>query len=138
MSDVVYIAVRDFEQAENSMFQRHQNKIFRTFDVRSQGAKEIAYQALDHLSHCDVIYVSFDVDSLDPIVSKGTGTTSEYGLYFREAKEILNTLVAYDKTYCLEISEINPILDTKNSMGEIGYELLKSCCRVLDLKKVRH
>jgi arginase len=90
------------------------------------------------LEHCDLIYVSFDVDALDPLVSNGTGTPVENGLYFYEAKELLNTLVVYDKTICLEISEICPILDNKNSMGTIALNLLKSVCRVIDLKKIEY
>jgi len=82
-----------------------------------------------------MLYVSFDVDSMDPSVSTGTGTPVENGLFSIEVKEILKTLTSFNKTLCLEFSEINPTLDTKNSMGEVVFDILKAVCRVVDIRK---
>jgi arginase len=134
MADVVYIAVRDYEQAENSLIKKYNSTVFNTFDVHRIGPKEVALQAIEHLKHCDIIYVSFDVDAMDPCVSTGTGTPFENGLYAYETKELLKTLLSFEKAKCFEITEINPTLDNKNSMGHIAFEILKSACRVIDLR----
>ena len=47
----------------------------------------MAGKALEMLDHCDMIYVSFDVDSLDSRISTGTGTPVPNGLTVEEAKE---------------------------------------------------
>ena len=133
MSDVVYVAIRDYEQAEDYLIKKYNNKVYTTFDVRQIGSVEIAHKILQDLQHCDIIYVSFDVDSMDTSVSVGTGTPVENGLFKYEAKELLKTLVASEKTKCLEISEINPLLDTENKMAETVFSFIKSICRVIDL-----
>jgi len=133
MSDVVYVAIRDNEQAEVGIIKKYNNKIYKTFDVRQIGAVETAHKIIKDLEHCDIIYISFDVDSMDPSVSIGTGTPFENGLLEYEAKELLKTLVVHDKVKCLEISEINPLLDKKNKMAKVVFGILKSICRVVDI-----
>lgn len=134
MSDVVYIAIRDYEQAEKSIIAKYNNKVYRTYDVRQKGAATVANEVIEYLSYCDVIYISFDVDSMDPTVSVGTGTPVEGGLYSYEANELLTTLVQSEKVKCLEISEINPILDSNNKMAKVAFNILKNICKVIDLR----
>jgi len=75
---------------------------------------------LSHLDACDLIYVSFDVDSLDPSVSVGTGTTAPDGLSFVEAEGVFKAFFNHPKLVAFEITEINPSLDQDgNSMAKI-------------------
>ena len=134
MADVVYVGLRDYENAENNIISKYCSKVFRTNDVRHKGAKESAHAIVKHLENCDIIYVSFDVDSMDPSVSLGTGTPFENGLYAYEANELIKTLVASEKVKCLEISEVNPTLDTNNKMATVAFNILKTVCRVVDLR----
>jgi len=133
-ADVVYVGLRDYEQAERYIINKYDCKIFKSFDVHNLGGTEVACQIGNHLEHCDVICISLDVDSLDPSVSTGTGTPFENGLYGYEVKELIKTLISFEKTKCLEISEINPILDTNNKMGKVAFDILKTACRSVDLK----
>ena len=75
-------------------------------------------ETLAHLSTCDKVHVSFDVDSLDPSISVGTGTPVPDGLFLDEARELLTGFCSDPKTVTLDVVEINPALDTKNSMAE--------------------
>jgi len=134
MANVVYVGLRDYECAEEAIIAKYCTKVFRTNDVRHKGAKETAHAIIKHLEHCDVIYVSFDVDSLDPSVSTGTGTPFEGGLYTYEANELIKTLVASEKVKCFEISEVNPTLDINNKMATVAFNILKTVCRVVDLR----
>ena len=134
MADVVYVGLRDYEHAENKIISKYSSKIFRTHDVRQNGAKETAHEIVKHLENCDVIYISLDVDSMDPSVSVGTGTPFEGGLYAYETIELVKTLVAAEKVKRLEISEINPTLDTNNKMATVAFSILKAVCRVVDLR----
>jgi len=72
--DLVFIGVRDTEEPEEHLISKYQVKNISVTHLKDQGIKEIVKITLDHLSHCDVIYISFDVDSMDPSVSVGTGT----------------------------------------------------------------
>jgi arginase len=89
------------------------------------GIQKIASQALEILSDCDQLYISFDVDSLDSSISVGTGTPVPNGLTVAEAIELNAELIKDKRVCCWEIVEVNPTLDTENTMAEIAFEVLE-------------
>lgn len=124
--DIVYIAVRDLEKPENYLINKNNINFIETEEVRKLGPVVMAERALDMVKHCDLIYVSFDVDSIDSRFSTGTGTPVPNGLTLEEAK-ILNMELAKDPKVCAwEIAEVNPTLDTENRMAEGGFEILQA------------
>ncbi|MEO5976433.1 MAG: arginase [Chryseolinea sp.] len=129
--DIVYIAVRDIEKPENYIVNKYNINFIETEEVKKAGPAEIARRALAMLDHCDQIYVSFDVDSLDSRISTGTGTPVPNGLTVEEAR-ILNTELAKSQKVCAwEIVEVNPTLDTENRMAESAFEVLESTARAV-------
>ena len=123
--DIVFIGIRDFEEQEIKLAQRLGIKIFSASEVRETGISNIVTETLSYLSHCDQLYVSFDVDSQDPEISRGTGTPVENGLLTPDSQEIFDRLFTNDKTVAFEITEINPLLDTENKMAKSVVNLLK-------------
>jgi arginase len=127
--DIVYIAVRDLEKPENYLLNKYNVNFIETEDVKKLGPAVIAKKALEMLDHCDMIYVSFDVDSIDSRVSAGTGTPVPNGLTVEEAK-ILNSELGKDPKVCAwEIAEVNPTLDTENRMAESAFEILEATAK---------
>lgn len=122
--DLVYIAVRDTEPQEDYLIKKHKVRNFTVAELRKKGVDRIAYEALNHLEHCDLIYISFDIDSLDSSISKGTGTPAPGGIDEREAGNLLLRLVRDNKVCCFEMVEINPTLDDENRTAEHAFEIL--------------
>ena len=78
------------------------------------------------LKDCDHIYISFDVDSLDSEkVSSGTGTPIKNGLLIDECKVMLKSFYSWEKAKCMEITEINPLLDKNNKMTKSIFDILE-------------
>lgn len=123
--DLVYIGVRDTEEQEDFLIEKHSIKNISTKELRTKGVDAIIAEVMTYLDHCDRIYISFDVDSLDPKISTGTGTPVPGGLKVKEAKDLMVGLVSQPKTCCFEIVEINPTLDTENSMAETAFKILE-------------
>lgn len=123
--DLVYIGVRDIEPEESYLMKKHKVKTFSTSEVKRNGVEKIARDALAHLSHCNVIYVSFDVDSMDSSISKGTGTPVRNGITEKEAGSLCVRLVQNEKVVCFEVAEVNPTLDKENLMAENTFEILQ-------------
>ena len=73
------------------------------------------------------------MDSLDcDLVSKGTGTPVSKGFDPEEAKEIIKGLIDTQKVVCLEVCEVNPLLDQKgNKMAETAFEVLDEVTKSL-------
>jgi arginase len=134
--DIVYIAVRDFEKPENYLINKYNINFIETEEVNKQGPLRIAQRALAMLDHCDLIYVSFDVDSLDSRISSGTGTPVPNGLTVEEAR-ILNVTLARDPRVCAwEVAEVNPTLDTENRMAENAFEILEATAKSIATRSV--
>lgn len=126
--NLVYLAVRDTEEQENKIIERLNIKNYPVAEIRSKGVSAIMNEVENKLGDCEIIYVSFDVDSMDPdITSYGTGTPVKNGLYPNEAKEILTFFAKNMKTVCIEFVEVNPCLDNKiNTMAEITLDLIET------------
>lgn len=116
--NLVIIGLRDYEAEELRTIERHRIKVVRVDEVRSKGPEAIVRETLEYLGDCHQIHVSFDVDSLDPSVSAGTGTPVPDGLKLGEAAGLLTGFCADPKVRALDVVEINPALDTKNAMAE--------------------
>lgn len=130
--DIVYIAVRDTEAQENYLIKKHKIKNIPVQEIRRKGVERIANESINYLDHCDLIYVSFDVDSMDPSISKGTGTPVPGGMTEREAGNLLFNLMRHKKVCCFEIVEVNPTLDKENQMAENAFEILSKAVNQLN------
>ncbi len=127
--DIVYVGVRDLEKPENYLINKYNINFIETEDIKKLGSAKVAEKALQMLDHCDLIYVSFDVDTLDSRISTGTGTPVPNGLTVEEAK-ILNAELAKSPKVCAwEIVEVNPTLDTENRMAESAFEILEATAK---------
>lgn len=124
--DLVFFGVRDTEAPEDHLMERLEIRNYMVHEVRYRGLETCVAEALERLEDCDVLYVSFDVDSLDcDLVSRGTGTPVSKGFDPEEATAIMKALIASGKVACLEVTEVNPLLDTRgNVMAETAFRVL--------------
>lgn len=132
--DLVFIVVRDTEEPEDKYIAQENIKNFTYDEVKQKGVKQIATETLERLKDCDMIYISFDVDSMDSKFSVGTGTPVPDGLTPDEAKELNVALVKSDKVVCWEMVEVNPTLDTVNEMAENAFDVLEAVVKEIEKK----
>jgi len=125
--DLIFIAVRDTEEQEDAIIERLNITNHTVAQVRTKSKESIFEEIKLQLNDCDIIYVSFDVDSMDPeYTSHGTGTPVDNGLMPDEAEFFLKELAKMEKTVCIEFVEVNPCLDEKtNKMAEVTFDLLE-------------
>lgn len=129
--DIVFISLRDYEKEEEHLIKKYGMKIITTSEVRRKGPEQVARSVFRYLSDCEYIYVSFDVDSLDASISKGTGTPVTNGLREREVEDLISKFMQHRKICCFEITEVNPTLDKENLMAEIAFNILQRSVNVL-------
>ena len=129
--DVVFISLRDYEKEERHLIEKYDMKVITTKEVRSKGAENVVRSVIRYLADCTDIYISFDVDSLDSSISKGTGTPVSNGLREREAEDLISKFMQNRKVCCFEITEVNPTLDKENLKAEIAFNRLQRSVNVL-------
>ena len=133
-TDLIFVGVRDTEKEEDFLIEKHEIRNFRVEEVRKNGVEQTLVEIHQRLKNCDILYVSFDVDSMDPDqTSYGTGTPVKNGLTIQEANQLLVGLTKDDRTTCIEVVEVNPCLDDKvNRMAEIAFELIESIAQTIE------
>ena len=81
---------------------------------------------------CTYLYVSLDVDAMDPILAPGTGTAVRGGLSYREAHflaELIYNSIQNEKSYelvGLDVVEVSPIHDNNNQTAIVAVEWVAS------------
>jgi len=124
--DLIFFGVRDTEEPEDKLIEELNIRNYMVHEVRYRGMETCLKEAIGQLSECDILYISFDVDSLDcDLISKGTGTPVSKGFDPEEVKAIIKALFDTGKVVCLELTEVNPLLDNKgNVMAETAFHVL--------------
>jgi len=81
------------------------------------------------------IYVSFDVDVLDPAFVPGTGTPVPGGLTMREAMPIMRRLCAENDLVGFEIVELDPLLDSTYRSALNANFIMHACLTGVAMRK---
>lgn len=133
--NLVYFGVRDTEEAEDKQIEKLNIRNYKVDETRYRGLEVCVSEALTKLSHCDILYVSFDVDSMDcDLISFGTGTPVSRGFDQYEIIDMINQIIKSKKVVCIEFVEVNPLLDTKgNKMAETAFQVLEAITATLVL-----
>lgn len=124
---LVYFGLRDFEIAEEKIIHQNNIKHYKVDEMRYTGIKNCIKDSIEYLKDVDVIYISFDVDSMDcDQISYGTGTPVKSGFLPSEIITIIDLVLNTKKVVCIEFAEINPLLDNKgNKMAETAFQILQ-------------
>ena len=139
--NLVYFGVRDTEDPEDNQMQKLALRNYMVHEIRHRGLEVCVDEALDKLKDCDMIYISFDVDSMDcDLISYGTGTPVSKGFDEFEIIKIIDRIIKSNKVICMEFVEVNPLLDNKgNKMGETAFVVLDQVTKTLtNTLKIEH
>ncbi len=83
------------------------SQIFTRQDIRQKGVDEI----VEKLSPLGNVYVSIDIDGLDPSVAPGTGSPTVDGLLYYEVINLLKGITKKSNVVGFDIVEVNPMVD---------------------------
>jgi arginase len=123
----VLIGVRNLDQREKELVRESRVHVFTMKDIDRQGIAKIAEQAIE-LAGSDTagIHVSFDMDVCDPSIAPGVGTPVKGGLNYREAHLLMEMIADSGRLTSLDVVEVNPTLDVRNTTAQLGTELALS------------
>ena len=71
-------------------------------------------------------HLSYDLDSLDPMIAPGVGTPVPGGLTFREGHLVCEKVARSGRLASLEVVELNPVLDAHNRTARMAVGLIAS------------
>ena len=124
--DLVFIGLRSLDPFERSFIREHNIRAYTMKELDTRGLAVVAEEAVEYLSDVPRLHVSFDADALDPTIAPGVGTPVPGGLSYREAHLLMELLADSEKVTSLDLVEVNPVLDVKNTTGRIMVEMAAS------------
>jgi arginase len=126
-ADIALVGLRDIDPEEKDLVRESPVSAYTMTDIDERGVSTVVREAIEvAAADVDHLYLSFDLDVLDPTEAPGVGTPVRGGLSYREAHTALE-LVAEARPLCaLDLVEVNPILDRHNRTAELACELAAS------------
>jgi arginase len=101
-------------------FNTHQREQAKHYGVTVVEMKDFSYDFLKDLP--SPLYLSFDIDALDPAYAPGVSHHEPGGLSTRQALHIIQSLPSLIGG---DIVEYNPVRDINNMTAMVGYKLMK-------------
>ncbi len=111
---IVQVGIRDFSEEEHSVIIESKRRVVTFFDadlrravLRGASFAQEAERVVGALP--DQVYVSFDIDGLDPALCPHTGTPVPGGLSFHEAVHLFETIARSGRTIVgFDLNEVAP------------------------------
>lgn len=105
-------------------------------DIERNGWDAVMKQVMEEaLDGPEYIYISFDVDVLDPAFMPGTGTPEPGGLLPREVFPLVRRLCAEKKLVGFELVELNPLVDPGYTSALNANRILRECLTGIAMNK---
>jgi len=123
---VAVIGARELDPGERDLIRELGLAVHTMSELDRRGIEAVMGEALARAAGARFVHVSLDMDGLDPDVAPGVGTAVRGGLTYREAHLAMELVAESGLLCCLEIVEVNPILDRQNATAALAVELAAS------------
>jgi arginase len=121
------VGIRNLDEKEKAVIRASGVHVFTMKDIDRDGIASVAERAIAIASAgTGGIHVSFDLDACDPSVAPGVGTPVKGGLDYREAHTFMEIVADSQRMVALDLVEVNPTLDLRNTTAELATELALS------------
>ena len=125
--NTVLLGIRNLDEREKQQIRASGVHVFTMKDIDRAGIASIVEQALAIAGAGTAgIHVSFDLDVCDPSIAPGVGTPVKGGLDYREAHMVMELVADSQRLVALDLVEVNPTLDIRNTTAEFATELALS------------
>jgi arginase len=126
-SDVALVGLRSLDQPERTHIKKWGLGAFTMRSLDERGVRAVLEEAIARITKDTAgIWLSFDMDVIDPAEAPGVGTAVPGGMTYREAHLAMEMLADTGKLVGMDLVEVNPVLDEHNRTAEIACELILS------------
>ncbi|MDP2778333.1 MAG: arginase [Anaerolineales bacterium] len=122
--NIAIIGARDLDTGEKANLREAGAMVMSMEQVDRYGMVTVVEKAIEHVTrNTDGMYLSLDLDALDPRHAPGVGTPVPAGLTEREAHLACELIAETGKLVGMDVVEVNPILDVQNQTAKLAVEL---------------
>ena len=116
--NLLIVGTRDIDISELEVANKEKISYLDAYKLAEIGLSEYIKQIIDFFNDSDIknLYVSIDIDALDPSIAPGTGFAIPGGFSYREIWIILRELTKNFNIRAFDLVEVAPNLDYANNM----------------------
>ncbi len=124
---IAIVGARDLDEGEKVNLQNAGAMVMSMEQIDRYGMVTCLEKAIERVSRdVDGIYLSLDLDALDPEHTPGVGTPVPAGLSQREAHLACEMMAETGKLIGMDLVEVNPILDLQNRTALLAVDFALS------------
>lgn len=109
--NIFFIGIRSIEPDEFAFKEKNNITVQSAYNCHKFGIEKIANEVVSKMSKYNKVYITLDIDCLDPGFAPGTGTPQFGGLYSRQVLELLEILFEKLDIIAFDVVEVAPSLD---------------------------
>jgi agmatinase len=119
---MTHFGIRDIRSREADFAEATSrgSRIFTREEIREAGAKAV----VEELPEMGNIYITIDVDGLDPSIAPGTGSPTVDGLLYHEVRSLLQGVARKGQVVGLDLVEVNPSVDVHGQTSLLATTLI--------------
>lgn len=117
----IQIGIRTPEKEEMENIKKHNLKVITPFDIKEKGLKEISEIILNTIG--DMVYVSFDMDCIDPAYAPGVSVPVPMGISSVTAVSLIKKITSR-KLVGMDIMEVCPSFDVKDRTSHLASRMI--------------
>ncbi|HPU00599.1 MAG TPA: agmatinase [Bacillota bacterium] len=110
LQNIHFVGIRSFEVQELEFIKGREANIYTAASLFERGLRQAAEEICRRLSPLRHVYITLDIDFLDPAAAPGTGTPKPGGFTTRELLELLR-IFARLPVIGMDVVEVSPPLD---------------------------
>ena len=123
-SNVVQLGIRSVDQLERPLLTESGITVVDMRQIDERGMRDVMDKTLSKLARIGGhLHVSLDVDFVDPSVAPGVATAVKGGPTYREAQLCMEMIHDSGLMRSLDIVELNPAFDVRNSTARLVVDL---------------
>lgn len=125
-TNISQVGIRGYEGPGFFEFAKKQGlNLYTMRDVEDRGIESVVDDAIAAVAaETDAVYVTVDIDAVDPSIAPGTGTPEPGGLSATEALTVMETLGAHDAVAGADLMEVAPGYDDSDGTQRLAAILL--------------
>ena len=123
--NIILVGIRNWHSEEEKFLKKHNIHIFKMKEISFEGLQETTDNIMAIAKNFGSLYLSIDIDAVDPAFAPGTGYPEPAGLTSRELLYMVQRFKKLKNFKMADIVEINPETDLNNMTVRLGAKILK-------------
>lgn len=127
LDNMYFIGIRSIEPDEYEFKEKNHINVASSYACHKIGIQKIAEDVIAEMSKFNKVYITLDIDCLDPAYAAGTGTPQFGGLYSRQLLDLLEMLFKDLNIIAFDVVEVAPVLDPALTSMFAARKIITEC-----------